>query len=52
MKREYTSPDIDLFALRLSDILIHSAVEATIAVDNTEATSPPPDDDPWLPGSG
>lgn len=50
MKREYISPVFYLFAFRVDDILVHSEEESTIAVDNTEATLPPVDDDPWLPG--
>lgn len=50
MKREYNSPDMDLIAFRTSDVLLYSIPESTIAVDNTEATLPPVDDDPWLTG--
>ena len=50
MKRKYISPDLDFFAFTIADILVHSAEESTIIVENTEATVPPVDDDPWLTG--
>ncbi len=50
MKRKYISPDLTFFAFRAYDILVQSYEESTIAVDNTEATVPPVDEDPWLNG--